>query len=81
MSHTPSLSRAPAARASPRASAVSRCRVKICGWTAVSSCVCVGVAIAMCARAFSVSFNPLIYSYPQRKNIYKKEMRAQQGIL
>ena len=43
-------------------------------------CVC-DVAIAMCARAFSVSFNPLIYAYPQRKKIYKMEMRAQQGIL
>ena len=36
------------------------------------------VAIAPCAlAAFSVSFNRLIYSYPQRKKIYKMEMRAQ----
>ena len=35
----------------------------------VAPCVVTCVAIAMCARAFSASFNPLIYSYPQRKKI------------
>ena len=70
MSHTPSLSRAPLA-----------C-VAVWGCVGVCETVCECVAIAiMSARAFSVSFNPLIYSYPQRKKIYKMEMRAQQGIL
>ena len=68
MSHTPSLSRAPLA-----------C-VAVCVCVCVCVTVCVAIAI-ISARAFSVSFNPLIYSYPQRKKIYKMEMRAQQGIL
>ena len=57
---------------------------RVCGRVCVCVCVCVTVCVAIAiisARAFSVSFNPLIYSYPQQKKIYKMEMRAQQGIL
>ena len=70
MSHTPSLSRAPLACVA----------VWVCVGVCETVCECVAIAI-MSARAFSVSFNPLIYSYPERKKIYKMEMRAQQGIL